>query len=132
MSKVNYPAVFHKEDDSYWVEFPDLDGCFSSGNSLEETFKNAKEALGLYLDQKNDQYERLIKEPSKLNNIIKRYPNEIVMIIEYDSLEYSKVFKTKAIKKTLTIPEWLNDAATKANINFSNVLQEALISKLKL
>ena len=53
------------------------------------------------------------------------------MFIEYDSLEYAKKYKTKAVKKTLSIPEWLNDLALKQNINFSSVLQEALINKLE-
>ena len=52
------------------------------------------------------------------------------MLVEYDSLEYAKKYKTKAVKKTLSIPEWLNDLAVKQNVNFSNVLQDALIKKL--
>ena len=48
MMLVSYPAVFHEED-GYWVEFPDLPGCQSEGNDLNETVANASEALGLYL-----------------------------------------------------------------------------------
>lgn len=131
MSKVIYPAVFHKEDDGYWVEFPDLEGCFSSGKTMEEAYANAKDALGLYLDKNNDLYKRKINEPSKIEGIINRASDTIAMLVEYDSLEYAKKYKTKAVKKTLSIPEWLNDWAIKENINFSNVLQEALICKLK-
>lgn len=54
--KTIYPAIFHHEDDSYWVEFPDLEGCQSFGDTLEETLANAREALAGYcvalLDQK--------------------------------------------------------------------------------
>jgi len=132
MSKIYYPCVFHKDDNSYWLQFPDLEGCFSSGKTIEEAFEHAKEALGLYLDKDNDLYDRTIPSPSTIEDIQKNYPDEIIMLIEYDSLEYSKKYKTKAIKKTLSIPQWLNDAAMKENINFSNVLQEALIKKLGL
>lgn len=132
MSKVNYPAIFHFEENSYWVEFPDLEGCLSYGETIEEAFISSKEALGLFLDQSGDLYERDIQNPSHISDIIKEYPNEIVMLIEYDSLEYAKKYKTKAVKKTLSIPEWLNEAAMKANINFSSILQEALLAKLDL
>ena len=132
MSKVSYPAVFHFENNSYWVEFPDLEGCLSYGDTIESAFNSSKEALGLYLDQDDDLYVRSISEPSQMNNIIKQYPGEVVMLVDYDSLEYAKLFKNKAEKKTLSIPEWLNHAAIKENVNFSAVLQEALISKLNL
>ena len=132
MSKVSYPAVFHFENNSYWAEFPDLEGCLSYGDTIESAFNSSKEALGLYLDQDDDLYVRTISEPSQMSNIIKQYPGEVVMLVDYDSLEYAKLFKNKAVKKTLSIPEWLNDAAIKENVNFSAVLQEALISKLNL
>ncbi|MBQ0036683.1 MAG: type II toxin-antitoxin system HicB family antitoxin [Firmicutes bacterium] len=128
---INYPAVFHKEKDSYWAEFPDLPGCFSQGNSIEETFDMCFEALGLYLDKENDVYDRQINKPSSVKAIAKKYPKEIVMLIPFDSLEYAKKYKNKAVKKTLSIPEWLNDKAIRLDINFSQVLQEALINKLK-
>jgi len=132
MSTIYYPAVFHKENNSYWVEFPDLEGCFSSGETIEDALSNAKQALGFYLDKDDDLYERKINKPSPISKIIKEYKNDYVMPVEFDCLEYYKHFKNKAIKKTLTIPEWLNDLATKKNINFSNVLQDALINKLDI
>lgn len=130
MSKISYPAIFHEDDNSYWVEFPDLEGCLSSGDTIEIAYENSKEALGLYLDRDNDIYDRIINKPSSIKKVHSDNPNSIVMLVEYDSLEYAKKYKTKAVKKTLSIPEWLNDLATKENINFSNVLQEALIKKL--
>ncbi len=134
MSLVSYPAIFHQEEGSYWVEFPDLEGCFSKGDNLEEAFNNAKEALGLYLDSDDDIYDRKINKPSKVLDVIENNKDKggLVMIVSYDSIEYGKKYKNKAIKKTLSIPQWLNDIAVKNNINFSSVLQEALIDKLKL
>jgi len=92
----------------------------------------AKEALGLYLDTSKDIYNNEFKKPSKLADIIKQFPNEIVMFIDFDSLAYAKFTKSKAVKKTLSIPEWLNEEATKYDVNFSQILQEALIKKLDL
>ena len=130
MSKISYPAIFYEEDNSYWVEFPDLEGCFTNGLTIEEAFLNASEALGLYLDLDDDSYERTINKPSQIKDVINNNPGLMVMLVEYDSLEYARKYKTKAIKKTLSIPEWLNDLACKDNVNFSNVLQDALIDKL--
>ena len=132
MSTISYPAIFHEDDNSYFVEFPDLEGCLSSGNTIESAFENAKEALGLYLDKDNDAYNRTINKPSSIKEICSKNVNEVVMLVEYDSLEYAKKYKTKAVKKTLSIPEWLNDIATKENVNFSSVLQEALVKKLHI
>lgn len=132
MSKISYPAIFHEEDNSYWVEFPDLEGCFSSGETIEEAFENAKEAIGLYLDRDDDTYNRIINKPSSIKDVCLRNPSSVVMLVEYDSLEYAKKYKTKAVKKTLSIPEWLNDLAIKENVNFSSVLQEALVKKLHI
>ena len=130
MLNVKYPAIFHLEDKSYWVEFPDLEGCFSSGDSMEEAYENAKDALGVYLDKDGDLYSRKINKPSDINKVIAKHKKDIVMFVDYNSVEYAKKFKNKAIKKTLSIPEWLNDLAIEKNINFSNLLQEALLNKI--
>ena len=53
------------------------------------------------------------------------------MVIEFDMMEYRKKHCSRAVKKTLSIPEWLNEAAIRAGVNFSQVLQEALIEKVK-
>ena len=109
MSKITYPALCHEEDGKYWVEFPDLEGCLTNGDTVEESYKNAKEALGFYLDKEGDVYERIINKPSEVKDIVNANPGVLVMLVEYDSLEYAKKYKTKAVKKTLSIPEWLND-----------------------
>lgn len=54
------------------------------------------------------------------------------IIVPFDLIAYQKKHNSKAIKKTLSIPEWLNEAATDMNVNFSQVLQDALIQKLNL
>ncbi len=128
MSEIYYPAVFHEEDGAYWVEFPDLPGCLTQGESEQEALDMAKDALGLYLDENLDN----IKAPSTCKEIKALFPNELVMLVGCNPELYSRKLHSKAIKKTLTIPEWLNDKAIKADVNFSEALKEALISKLHL
>ena len=134
MAKTYYPAVFHVAEDvgGYWIEFPDLPGCVSQGDDDIEAFEMAKDALSLWLDKTDELFDREIGKPSSLLEVQKQFPNEIVMLVEGDPEYYARKYNTKAVKKTLSIPQWLNDKAMKANINFSQVLQEALINKLGL
>ena len=77
-----YPAVFHCENKEYWVEFPDLEGCFSDGKTIEEAYENSKDALAIYLDKSGELNERKINKPSSVSKVIKMYPNETVMAVE--------------------------------------------------
>lgn len=121
--KTAYPAFFHNESDSYWVEFPDLEGCFSDGGTIAEAAINAEEALGLYLCSL---MERNISIPSP-SDIRKLTPTDgFVTLIATEPLKYRK--SNKSVKKTLTIPDWLNVEAEKRHVNFSSVLQQALMS----
>ena len=124
--KTAYPAVIHPEDGRFWVEFPDLDGCFSDGDTLAEAAINAEEALGAYLCSL---IERNIPLPDASDIQSVRADNGFTSIIATEPLNYIK--STKSVKKTLTIPEWLNTAAESRHINFSSVLQQALISVIE-
>ena len=128
LKKLFYLAVFTPEDDGgYSVAFPDLDGCFTQGETIEDAYKMAFDALGLAIDFLESE-KRTIPSPSTPNEI-KLNENEFVVIIEFDMLEYQKKHNSKSVKKTLTIPQWLNEEAMAKNINFSQVLQEALLIK---
>ncbi len=129
---VYYPAVFHEQENGYWVEFPDLPGCLTEGRTDREAIVMAQDALAMYLDKTGDEEERQIAEPSKLKAVVKKYPEDLVMLVGCDPRQYYRRNHSKAVKKTLTIPEWLNDEAERKNINFSQVLQEAIIDKLGL
>ncbi len=120
-----YPAIFHKEDDTYWVEFPDLEGCHTYGSSINETMEAAQEALAAYLLTLLEQ-GREIASPSDISAI---HTNDgFSSLVSCNINQYKD---TKAVKKTLTIPAWLNDRAISMGINFSQVLQEALLSKIQ-
>lgn len=129
MNNIHYPAFFHKaEEGGYWVEFPDLPGCVTQGEDMDEAYKMAVEAMGLYLEDLVDDEEKLPRA-SSLDDI-EVQPGFTIVMIPFDYLEYKRTYRKKAVKKTLSIPEWLNDLALKENVNFSQVLQDALIEKL--
>lgn len=119
-----YPAVFHLEDGSYWVEFPDLPGCFSDGDTPEDALRNAQESMELYLEP-DEEITPDYPHPSNINDI----PKPKNGFVSYVSGNVDLAKSGKAVKKTLTIPEWLNNRATQKGINFSQVLQEALIKQ---
>lgn len=120
-----YPAVFHKEDGSYWVEFPDLEGCHTYGTTLPETMEAAQEALSGYLLTVLEQGEE-IATPSDIESYNPK--DGFASLVSCDINQYKD---TKAVKKTLTIPAWMNDRAVSMGINFSQVLQDALLSKMQ-
>lgn len=121
-----YPAIFHKEDGSYWAEFPDLPGCQTFGDSVNETMEGAQEALTGYLLTLLEEGAS-IAAPSDLSSIT-HDKDSFTTLVACDINQYKD---TKAVKKTLTIPSWLNDRASSMGINFSQVLQEALLSKIQ-
>lgn len=120
-----YPAVFHKEGDSYWVEFPDLPGCHSYGSSVTETMACAQEALAGYILTLLEQ-ERPIAVPSDIGTLSAE--DGFTSLVSCNIDQYKE---TKAVKKTLTIPAWLNERAMARGVNFSQVLQEALLAKVQ-
>lgn len=130
MAKYSYPAVFEKEDNGgFSVFFPDFEGCYTCGDDLTDSIYMAEDVLAFTLYD----YEKEGKEipaPSDPSSV--HADNGFVNFIACDTLEYQKRNNNRAVKKTLTIPEWINEAAVKADINFSQLLQDALKEKLKL
>ena len=133
-----YPACFFKEEGGYSVIFPDLNYLATCGETFEEALTAAVDCLAGYLfTLKKDGEE--IPAPSQIGDIdivsvagdCEVSPdNGLVNVVTVDVEEYAKRHFEKAVKKTLTIPYWLNEAAKKQNINFSAVLQQALIEKI--
>ena len=76
-----YPAVFHAEEDGYCVSFPDLAGCVTNGQTLEEAFTMAKEALALFIDDMEN-----LPMPSKMQDI-QVGVGEMVMLVEADDAD---------------------------------------------
>lgn len=123
-----YPAVFHEENNGYWVDFPDLQGCQTFGDTINETIKLAEECLSGYILTLLED-EQTPAEASNIKNL-KVDKNSFSTLVTCDISQYLN--NTKAVKKTLTIPSWLNKMATNKGINFSGILQDALIKELKI
>ena len=129
MNKLFYPAVFHKaEEGGFWISFPDFPECLTEGDDMQEAYDMAVEALGLVLTGRAEEKEEIPK-PTEVDQI--SVDDGVLVIVEFDMMEYQRKHNSRAVKKTLSIPEWLNDAAIKAGVNFSQVLQEALMEKVK-
>jgi predicted RNase H-like HicB family nuclease len=122
--RVFYPVIFRPEPlaGGYSVSAPDLDGCFSQGDTLEEACVYIKEAIGLWLE--GEEYP-IPSDPRD----IRCEADDFVVMVEFDMSEYKKR-AAKTIKKTLSLPVWLNDEAERRHVNFSGVLQEALKQRL--
>ncbi len=118
--KFIYPAKFHKEDNQFWVEFPDLPGCQTYGENIEDSITLATEALEVYLESLLEN-EIKFNKASKLEDI-----NDDCDFVNYIYCDIDIAKYSKSVKKTLTIPAWLDKEAQKKGINFSKVLQEAL------
>lgn len=123
-----YPAIFHQEDDSFWVEFPDLEGCQTYGSTIEETIELAQEALGLYLVSLLEDNSTL-PLPSSVGSIPVS-EDSFINLIGTDIEKFRK--NTKAVKKTLSIPQWLAEEAENQKISLSKVLQDGLKRELGL
>lgn len=129
MGKYVYPAVFTAEETGgYSVNFPDLESCYTCGDDLADALEMAEDVLAITLFE-HERDGKAIPNPSKPSDLPLE-EGEFVTIVAADTLYYQRKFNNKAVKKTLSIPDWLNDLATTANINFSKVLQEALAEKL--
>ena len=130
MKRLFYPALFQAEEDGYSISVPDLDGCFTEGDTLETAYENTIDAIGLCLEELQANNQEF--PPASAPNQIAPGPNEYVVLIEFDPLEYKKRNDNKSVKKTLTIPSWLNKMAEEQHVNFSGVLQSALKKHLDI
>lgn len=129
--KLVYPACMYEEDDgSYSVEIPDLKGCCTQGNTLQEALEMAQDAaLGWILTSIEDDEE--IPQASKIEDIKLENENGFKTLLLLDIDQYTQKYGSKqSVKKTLTIPSWLNKRAEKIGVNFSQTLQDALLNKI--
>lgn len=125
-----FPAIFTKmnDDGSYYiVDFIDLKNCTTEGETIQEAYYMAQNAMGLFLDD----LTKFPKPTLDFSNI-KLNKNQFISFIGIDMNDYRKKFNNKSVKKTLSIPGWLDTLAEKENINFSQLLQEAIKEKLEI
>ena len=131
--KLIYPACFYPLEDQpgYCVIVPDLPGCITQGDSLENAIEMAQDAAsGWILDELEDGNKA--PAASDIRSIVPDSSDGFVNLLLLDMDAYAEKYGQKAVRKNCTIPAWLNTAAEKADINFSAVLQSALMKQLNL
>lgn len=128
MKKLIYPCVVRKEDDIYYANFPDFNACFTDAESIDELFVNTKEVLNgvIFTMLKNK-----MDLPAAGENI-KLEEGEFLILVESPVGVIKDRINNMAVKKTLTLPAWMNEMAMEHNVNFSQVLQEGLKRELNI
>lgn len=133
MAKYIYPAIFDpNEDDGYTVTFPDLPGCVTEGDNLNEAMEMAAEAMALHLYgmERDGDIIPDASSPADVQLPKDADPSAFVTLISARTEPIRDELANRAVKKTLTVPQWLNDEAEKAGVNFSQLLQYAIKEKL--
>lgn len=126
--KYTFPAIFEFGNEEIGVYFPDLDGCITGGSTELEAFKSAQEVLALHLLGMEEDGDS-IPTPTSLFDLDLQV-NERAIIIEVYMPAVRMANKNKSVNRTVTLPAWLNAKGLEHDINFSQVLQEALMEKL--
>ena len=118
-----YPAIFHAEKEGgYSVSFPQLDGCFTEGDTFEEARSMAADAMSLHLYGMEQDGEPIPAADFHVST----GENDMVVPIKAWMTPFRDEMENRAVKKTLTIPAWLNEAAERRHVNYSQILQSAL------
>lgn len=125
-----YPALFETEEgiSGYTVTFPDIRGCITEGDTLDEALKNAKEALALHLYGMEEDGDQI---PAASNpQLLPTVDDGFYTLIEVRTGLLRDKQLNKSITKSVTLPRWLDMEASNAQLNFSQVLQHALKEQL--
>ena len=127
--KKSYPIILMPEKTGFTVFIPDFN-INTEGEDLTDSIEMARDAIGLMgIDMEDDKRE--LPTPSKIENI-KTQSGNIVTLVDVDFAEYRRKNELKVVKKNCTLPSWLCYEAEKANINFSQLLQNAIKEELKI
>lgn len=132
--KLSYPVCIYPNDTEpgYTAIVPDLAGCVTCGDTMQEVFEMAVDAAsGWVLTELED--GNPAPKASDIQTVhADEYPNGFVSMLILDMDAYAEKYGEKAVRKNCTIPAWLNTLAEKNRVNFSSVLQEALVQKLHI
>ncbi len=127
--KEAYPIILTPEKQGYTVYIPDFT-INTEGDSLAEAIEMARDAIGLMgIDMQDD--GKVLPTPANPGDL-QINPDEIITLVDVDFTEYRQKHEIRSVKKNCTLPGWLCHAAEKQNINFSQVLQDALKRELKI
>ncbi len=121
-----YPIILSKDENGYFVTIPDFD-INTEGSDLADAIFMARDAIGIMGLQYQDDMKPL---PIPFSNEYQLAENEIQTLVDVDFTEYRKKHDNRMVKKNCTIPYYLNVEAEKQGINFSRLLQDALLAKI--
>ena len=125
MAEYTYPAVFHRNGDgTFTVSFPDLPGCITEGKTIGNAIYMAQSALTQWTAFLTDSKEPL-PEASALGDILCDEG-------EFVNLVCATVRDGRAVKRTISLPKWMDDAAIENGLSLSRVLQDALKDRLHI
>ncbi len=130
--KLSYPICLYPNDSGYTVIIPDLNGCVTEGKDFADAIYMATDAASLWVLDELEEGRKPPKasDPSQIK--ADEYEGGIVSVVMLDMDAYAEKYGSRAIRKNCTIPAWLNTAAEARHINFSAVLQAALIEQLNI
>jgi len=126
--KYVYPAILFPDDGKIGVTVPDLPGCHTFGDNKADALFMAKDAIEAWLWYAENNNEAI----PEASETLPLKSGETLTLIAADTNEYRKANDTRAVKKTLSIPLWLNHQAEKANAPFSQILQQGLKEYLRV
>ena len=126
--KYVYPAILYPDDGQIGVKVPDLPGCFTYGADQAEALLMARDAVEMWLWDAENRHETIPPASASL----KLGAGETFTLIAADTDEYRRANDTRSVKKTLSLPSWLNYQAEKANAPFSQILQQGLKDYLRI
>ena len=126
--KYVYPAILYRDNGKIGVSVPDLPGCHTFGDDKADALFLAKDAIEMWLWDAENKAEDI----PPASETLKLAAGETLTLIAADTDEFRRTNDTRSVKKTLSIPSWLNVQAEKANAPFSQILQEGLKSYLKI
>ena len=120
-----YAAIFEPKDGRVYVRVPDLPGCITSGDTMEEAYLMALDAANLWMTATVEDLKQPAPEATPIGQV--GCPEgALMMLIQIDTEEYLRQTETKAVRRTVSIPSWMDQIAQKRGISLSKVLQEAL------
>lgn len=123
-----YTAVISESDGTFYAKIPDIDGCITTASSLPEAIELITDALNLSLVVLED--EDITPNVPTPQSEIPHGKDDILTIVQADTIKYRSMTDTKAVRKNVSLPAWMSNLADKRGINCSKVLQDALLAIL--
>ncbi|MBR5345114.1 MAG: type II toxin-antitoxin system HicB family antitoxin [Clostridia bacterium] len=126
--KGTYAAVFTPKNGRYYVRVPDMPGCVTSGDSYEDAFDMVLDAANLWMTDLVERKEKIPKATPMEQ--IKREDGDMLMLIQIDTDEYLRKTESRAVRRSVSIPAWMDMEVQERGLSLSRVLQDALKSQL--